>query len=115
MILRVLSATVRQERAGTFNALMRQQLPMLRGYPGLVWVKLARRFIGEHEEVILVEEWRDAASLYAWTGPSLEKPRLVPGAEELVVDLTIAHYEALDIDPTTSDGRPLSGGGVATD
>ena len=99
MILRVLTATVKQERAGTFNDLMRRQLPVLREHEGLVWVKLARRIIGRDEEVILVEEWRDATALYGWTGPALDKPRLLPGAEELVSDLRISHYEALDIDP----------------
>ncbi|MEO6208392.1 MAG: antibiotic biosynthesis monooxygenase [Candidatus Limnocylindrales bacterium] len=99
MILRVLTAIVKQERAGTFNDLMRKQLPMLREHEGLVWVKLARRIIGREEEVILVEEWRDAAALYGWTGPELDKARLLPGAEELVSDLRISHYEALDIEP----------------
>lgn len=99
MILRVLTATVKQERAGTFNALMRKQLPVLREHEGLVWVKLARRIIGRDEEVILVEEWRDAAALYGWTGAEMDKPRLFPGAEELVSDLHISHYEALDIEP----------------
>jgi quinol monooxygenase YgiN len=99
VILRVLTATVPQEHAGTFNVLMRRQLPILREYEGLVWVKLARRIVGRTEEVVLVEEWRDAASLYAWTGPELTRPRLLPGAEALVEDVRITHYEALDIDP----------------
>lgn len=99
MIVRVLTATVRQEHAGTFNDLMRQQLPILREHAGLRYVKLARRILGPTEEILLVEEWRDAASLYGWTGPELSKPRLLPGAEELVTDLRIAHYEALDVDP----------------
>ena len=99
MILRVLTATVRQERADPFNELMRQQLPILREHPGLLYVKLARRLQGADEEVILVEEWRDTASLYGWTGPELLKPRLLPGAEDLVTDLRVLHYEALDIEP----------------
>lgn len=99
MIVRVLTATVRQDRAGQFNDLMRQQMPILKEHPGLVWAKLARRLQGAEEEVILVEEWRDTASLYGWTGPELTKPRMLPGAEDLVSDLRIAHYEALDIDP----------------
>lgn len=103
MILRVLTATVRQERAGQFNDLMRQQMPILKEHPGLVWAKLARRLQGAEEEVILVEEWRDTASLYGWTGPELTKPRLLPGAESLVSDLRIAHYEALDIDLDPDD------------
>ena len=99
MIVRVLTATVLDERAGTFNELMRKQLPILRDYDGLRYVKLARRIQGRSEEVVLFEEWRDMASLYAWTGPELTKARLFPGAEELVTDLRIVHYEALDIDP----------------
>ena len=54
---------------------------------------------GQLEEILLFEEWEDTTALYRWAGPSLTKPRLVPGAEELVDDLTIAHYEALDVDP----------------
>jgi antibiotic biosynthesis monooxygenase (ABM) superfamily enzyme len=99
MIVRLVTATVRTDRAGSFNALMRAQLPILREYPGLVYVKLARRVQGDIEEVLLYEEWRDTASLYGWTGPELERPRLIPGAEELLTEISISHYEALDIDP----------------
>jgi antibiotic biosynthesis monooxygenase (ABM) superfamily enzyme len=99
MIVRLVTATVRTDRAGSFNALMRAQLPILREHPGLVYVKLARRVEGDIEEVLLYEEWQDTASLYGWTGPELAKARLVPGAEELLTDVTVAHYEALDIDP----------------
>ena len=99
MIVRVLTATVLNERAGTFNELMRRQLPILRDYDGLRYVKLARRIQGRSEEVVLFEDWRDMASLYAWTGPEITKARLFPGAEDLVTDLRIAHYEALDMEP----------------
>jgi quinol monooxygenase YgiN len=103
MIVRVVTATVSTERAGTFNALMRTQLPILKEHPGLVYVKLARRIEGDVEEVLLYEEWRDTASLYGWTGTEIMRPRLVPGAEELVTDLRVTHYEALDIDPSIDD------------
>ena len=106
VIVRVLTATVKTESAGTFNVLMRQQLPILREFPGLRYVKLARRIRGAEEEVMLFEEWRDAAALYAWAGPELTKPRLLPGAERLVTDLRIAHYEALDIDPEDPEWAP---------
>lgn len=99
MIVRLVTATVRTDRAGSFNALMRAQLPILREHPGLVYVKLARRVNGDSEEVLLYEEWQDTASLYGWTGPELAKARLISGAEELLTDVTVAHYEALDIDP----------------
>ena len=103
MILRVLTATLKAERAGSFHELMRTQLPILREYPGLRYVKLCRRIYGGEEEVLLVEEWQDAASLYGWAGPDLDRPRLLPGAEELVIDLRVTHYEALDVDPYPDD------------
>jgi heme-degrading monooxygenase HmoA len=99
MIVRLVTATVKAERAGAFNELMRQQLPTLRQSKGLVYAKLARRMHGDLEEVVLYEEWRDTASLYEWTGPELTRPRLVPGAEELAECVGIVHYEALDIEP----------------
>ena len=99
MIVRLVTATVRTDRAGSFNALMRAQLPILKEHPGLVYVKLARRVDGDIEEVLLYEEWQDTASLYNWAGHELTRARLVPGAEELLTDVTVSHYEALDIDP----------------
>ena len=64
MIIRVLTATVSDRSSPRLHELMRQQLPILREYDGLVYVKLARRLIGREEEVVLFEEWRDAAALY---------------------------------------------------
>ena len=98
MIVRVLTATVHGSSSGRMHELMRQQLPILREQPGLVYVKLARRLIGRDEEVVLFEEWRTAGAMYDWTGPDIERPRLLPGTEDLIQDLTITHYEALDID-----------------
>lgn len=103
MIVRVVTARVSTDRAGPFNALMRAQLPILREHPGLVYVKLARRIEGDIEEVLLYEDWRDTASLYGWTGPEVTKPRMLPGAEDMVTDIKITHYEALDIDPSFED------------
>lgn len=103
MIVRVLSATIKSERAGLFNELMRTQLPILREHPGLRYVKLCRRILEGEQEVLLFEEWQDTASLYGWAGPDLDRPRLLPGAEELVSDLRVAHYEALDMDPYPED------------
>lgn len=45
MIVRVLTATIKAERAGVFNELMRTQLPILREYAGLRYVKLSRRIL----------------------------------------------------------------------
>ena len=98
MIVRVVTATLKAERAEVFNELMRTQLPLLREYPGLRYAKLARRIRSGEQEVLLFEEWRDTAALYRWAGPDIDRPRLLPGAEELVSDLQVAHYEALDMD-----------------
>jgi hypothetical protein len=98
VIVRVLTATVATENSGRLHELMREQLPLLHEYDGLVYVKLARRLMGSVEEIILFEEWRDVSAMYAWAGPNLERPRLLPGAEDLITDLRITHFEALDID-----------------
>lgn len=101
MIVRVVSAHVKAGHHGQFNALARAWLSILREQPGLVYVKLARRLTPEDEQdVVLFEEWRDPAALYAWAGPDVTKPRLLPGAEQHVIDLRVDHYEALDIDPS---------------
>lgn len=100
MIVRVLTASVDTRKAGQLNELLRRQLPILHAQEGLVYVKLARRIEGTTEEVVLFEEWRDIHALYAWAGRDLSRPRLLPGTEDLVDDLIVTHYEALDLDPT---------------
>jgi hypothetical protein len=106
VIVRVLTARVKPGRASQFNALIRQQLPIMREQPGLVYVKLARRLEPDGgEEVILFEEWRDADSVYAWAGGNLIRPRLLPGSEEELLDVKVVHYEALDLTP---EGVPES-------
>lgn len=103
MVVRVLIATVPANKAGRFHDYMRAQLPMLKEREGLRYVKLARRVEGEKEKVMLYEEWRDTDALYAWAGPELSKPRLLPGAWELIEEITLDHYEALDIVPVPDD------------
>lgn len=98
MIVRVLTARVRSDRSAAFNSKLRQQVPLLREQPGLVYVKLARRVDADGELVVLFEEWRDTAALYAWAGPIISRPRLLPGTEDLVEHLEVDHYEALDVD-----------------
>lgn len=99
MIVRVLRARVRAGKVGAFNVLFREQVTLLREQPGLLYVKLARRLQADgSEEALLFEEWEDAASMYAWVGPNLNEPRLVPGSRELIDELLVGHYEALDKD-----------------
>jgi heme-degrading monooxygenase HmoA len=99
MIVRILTARVSSRNAPAFEELMRQQLPRMREYDGLVYVKLARQIQDEDESVLLFEEWRDRRALYAWAGDELSKPRLMPGAESLAEMVSVTHYEALDVDP----------------
>ncbi len=99
MIVRVLSAKVRAGRVAAFNVLFRRQVSLLRAQPGLAYIRLARRLQPDGgQEAVLFEEWRDIASLYAWVGPNLTEPRLVPGARELIDELVVSHYEPLDED-----------------
>jgi hypothetical protein len=99
MIVRVLTARVPARNAGDFNGLLRAQLEELRTQPGLVYAKLARRLdTNLDEEVVLFEEWATPDDLWAWTGGRLHVPRLLPGTEALIDQLTITHYEALDMD-----------------
>jgi quinol monooxygenase YgiN len=121
VIVRVLRARIRPGKVGAFNAIFRQQVPLLKEQPGLVYVKLARRLQPDGgEDVVLFEEWHDAAALYAWVGPNLMEPRLVPGARELIEELVVAHYEALDRDDAetasateATSGEPFEAGGTA--
>jgi heme-degrading monooxygenase HmoA len=104
VIVRVLRARVRSNKVATFDTLIRRQAKSMRGQPGLEYVKLARRIEPDgSEEVILFEEWRDAPSMYAWVGPNLSQPRLVEGARDLVDELFVTHYEALDRDSAFND------------
>ena len=108
MIVRVVTARVRSDRAAAFNAKLRQQLPILRQQPGLVYAKLARQVDADGENVLLFEEWRDTAALYGWAGPLITKPRLLPGTEDLVDRLEVDHYEALDLDLDDPSLHPLT-------
>lgn len=49
---------------------------------------------------------RTPDDLWAWTGGRLNVPRLLPGTERLIDRLTIAHYEALDMDIDQDAGAP---------
>ena len=114
MILRILTARVPDKNIGTFNDLLRAQLTELREQPGLVYVKLARRLEPDgSEEVVLIEEWRTSPDLFAWTRGRLNVPRLLPGTEDLVQDLSITHYEALDVTPEDLSRRVLGEVGPA--
>ena len=74
-------------------------MPKLHAYDGLVYTKLARRFVGDDEDLILFEEWRDPKAMYVWTGPDPDRPRLPEGAAELIEDIAVTHYESLYVLP----------------
>ena len=101
MIVRILTARVTDRNSAAFEDLLRRQLPRMREHDGLVYVKLARQVHEGYEDVLLFEEWRDAAALYGWAGARLNRPRLLPGAERLAENVEVTHYEALDVDPDT--------------
>jgi antibiotic biosynthesis monooxygenase (ABM) superfamily enzyme len=97
VIVRVLRVRVKPNRVAAFDALFRTQVDLIRQQPGLNYVKFARRILADgSEDAVLFEEWLDAASLYAWVGPDLTEPRLVPGVRALVEALDVAHFEPLE-------------------
>jgi heme-degrading monooxygenase HmoA len=110
VIVRVLQARVSSRNIGPFNELIRGELAELHQQPGLVYAKLARRLEENGgEEVVLFEEWRTPADVWEWTGGRLNRPRFLPGTEELIDELTISHYEALDVDPSALDLEVIMG------
>ncbi|HLO36066.1 MAG TPA: antibiotic biosynthesis monooxygenase family protein [Candidatus Deferrimicrobium sp.] len=117
MIVRILTARVPRDRAGRFEDVLRAQLPVMRAMDGLIYVKLARQSHPTHDDVLLFEEWRDADALYGWAGAHVERPRLLPGAENLAEFVSVTHYEALDreIDSVVTKpgpGAPSDGGKI---
>jgi heme-degrading monooxygenase HmoA len=97
VIVRVLRARIKASKIAAFDAVFRSQVALIREQPGLKYVKFARRIQPDgSEDAVLFEEWEDSASLYAWVGPNLAEPRLVPGVRGLVDDLEVAHFESLD-------------------
>jgi hypothetical protein len=105
VIVRVLTARVPSQNVGQFNHRLREKLDVLHQQPGLVYAKLARRLseVGD-EEVVLIEEWATPAALWEWTGGHLTEPKLLPDMDSLIEELTITHYEALDM---PVEGPPL--------
>ncbi len=102
MIVRVLTARVPPGRVGQFNVAIRGHLDVLRDQPGLVYAKLARRLDGRGgEEVVLFEGWRDPDAVYTWAGSDLTRPRLPAEAFDAADEVSVSHYEALDMDSET--------------
>ena len=124
MIVRVLRLTIRPSRVAAFDVLFRRQVAVMRTLPGLSYVTFARRIQADgSEDAVLFEDWNDATSLYAWVGPDLTAPRLLPGVRELVDTLEVAHFEVVgepvaapatapeaDDDAATAGGEASGGG-----
>jgi hypothetical protein len=98
VIVRVLTARIPSPHVARFNQVLRSKLDVLHEQPGLVYAKLARRLneTGD-EEVVLFEEWATPADLWEWTGGHFTEPKLLPEMNTLIEELTITHYEALDM------------------
>lgn len=105
MIVRVLTARVPSPHVARFNQVLRLKLDVLHQQPGLVYAKLARRLneTGD-EEVVLFEEWATPADLWSWTGGHLTEPKLLPEMNTMIEELSITHYEALDM---VVEGTPV--------
>ena len=99
MIIRLLTAQVEPGRQATLNDLLRRHLPTLRNQDGLRYVKLARQIRADGDRFLWFEEWSDPRALHRWAGPDLTVLRRVPEVDELLSDVTVELFEAVDIDP----------------
>jgi hypothetical protein len=97
VLVRVLTFNIPERNVGEANVRMRTLLDELRQQQGLAYAKLARRFLGGSEEMVLFEEWRTPADLFRWTHGRLQHARLPEGMGQLYEDLVITHYESLDV------------------
>ena len=104
MIVRVLTATLKADQAGQFNELMRTQLPLLRDYPGLRYAKLARRIPRWPAGGVPLRGMEGHGVAVRLGGPRPRAAAAPAGRRrDLVLDLRVAHYEALDVDPEAED------------
>ncbi len=100
VIIRVLTATVPERNSAQLHELMRRQLPVA---ARARWARVREARATPDRPAGGGRPHRGVA------GPDgdvsvdrtrMSRPRLLPGAEELITDLLITHYEALDIDPS---------------
>lgn len=107
MIVRLLRARVSPPRVAAFDALFRSQVDLIREQPGIKYVRFVRRILPDgSEDAVLFEEWADLSSMYAWVGPNLTEPRLIPGVRQVVESLEIVHFEVLDDPPVAQEASP---------
>lgn len=111
MLVRVLTAHVAPDNVGEANTRMRPLLADLLAQRGLEYAKLARRLLPDgSQEMLLVEEWRTPADLFAWTGGQLQQAHLPHDLRGLVTNLTITMYESLDRLPEELELEVIDGG-----
>ncbi len=113
MIIRLVRARIASGRSPDVHALLREHgLPAVIGAPGAVDVYAARRDEGGSEIVVIVTVWRDWTSLTAALGDDPTTPYLLTGESGLVDEVTVEHFEALDL-PGRSRGDDRTPGEAA--
>jgi heme-degrading monooxygenase HmoA len=86
MVIRVLTGRIRPGREGELGPAARNALPELRAREGLIAAHFGRQAQNESSEFVLVTVWRSIEDLYAWVGPHLDRPKLLAGHEDLLID-----------------------------
>jgi len=109
VIVRLLRARIAPNRTPEFHAFIQQVgLPSLRATSGLVDVHIGRRSLGQHDEAVVVSIWRDWDALVKAVGDP-NQPYLITLETGLVVETSVEHYEAVDVDellPTLEEALP---------
>jgi transposase/quinol monooxygenase YgiN len=93
MIVRVFRARTRPGMRGAYAQLARDRgLPLMRAEPGCLHVRIGE-VPGQPDELTIVSVWKDLESLKAFAGEMWQEVVILPGEAELLVELTVAHYD----------------------
>jgi heme-degrading monooxygenase HmoA len=98
MIVRILRARVRAERAFVFRQRALAKLTAARQVDGLIDARLVTQSGPIEHEFVFISRWRSMEPLYAWAGGKdlLARPIYFDDLEEFLVEFDIQHYIELE-------------------
>lgn len=100
MIIRILRARVRKERAYEFRERALEKLAAARRVEGLIDARLMTQAGPVDHEFVFISRWPSMEPLYAWAGGKdlLARPIYFAGLEDYLVEFDIQHYVELEPD-----------------
>jgi heme-degrading monooxygenase HmoA len=94
MIVRILRARVRSERAYAFRERALKKLEAARLVDGIIDARLMTQAGPTEHEFVFITRWPSMDQLYAWAGGQdlLARPIYFADLEEFLVEFDIQHY-----------------------